>query len=142
LFTFSDLRFGDEGKFRPAGGPGEERYMARSVRSEAEGSATGSIGTRIDTMARQDRMIAVGFTVAMWVVLLFIYFAVRPSVPSAAVSVALILSLLVLGIFNTASMVALIRSYSKDKEFIYREDILNLDRNRRQREALRAERGR
>ena len=115
--------------------------MTRSVRSEAEGSATGSIGTRIDTMARQDRMIAVGFTVAMWVVLLFIYFAVRPSVPSAAVSVALILSLLVLGIFNTASMVALIRSYSKDKEFIYREDILNLDRNRRQREVRRAERG-
>ena len=142
MFTFSDLRFGDEGKFRPAGGPGEERYMARSVRSEAEGSATGSIGTRIDTMARQDRMIAVGFTVAMWVVLLFIYFAVRPSVPSAAVSVALILSLLVLGVFNTASMVALIRSYSKDKEFIYREDILNLDRNRRQREVRRAERGR
>jgi hypothetical protein len=142
LFTFSDLRFGDEGTFRPAGGPGEERYMARSVRSEAEGSATGSIGSRIDTMASQDRMIAVGFTVAMWVVLLFTYFAVRPSVPSAAVSVALILSLLVLGIFNTASMVALIRSYSKDKEFIYREDILNLDRNRRQREVLRAERGR
>jgi hypothetical protein len=142
LFTFSDLRFGDEGKFRPAGGPGEERYMARSVRSEAEGSATGSIGTRIDTMASQDRMIAVGFTVAMWVVLLFTYFAVRPSVPSAAVSVAMILSLLVLGIFNTASMVALIRSYSKDKEFIYREDILNLDRNRRQREVRRAERGR
>jgi hypothetical protein len=49
---------------------------------------------------------------------------------------------LVLGVFNTASMVAMIRSYSKDKEFIYREDILNLDRNRRQREVLRAERGR
>ena len=142
MFTFSDLRFGDEGKFRPAGGPQEGRDMTRSVRSEAEGSATGSIGTRIDTRASQDRMIAVGFTVAMWVVLLFTYFAVRPSVPSASVSVALILSLLVLGIFNTASMVALIRSYSKDKEFIYREDILNLDRNRRQREVLRAERGR
>jgi hypothetical protein len=123
-------------------GPGEERDMVRSVRSEAEGSATGSIGSRIDTMASRDRMIAVGFTVAMWVVLLFTYFAVRPSVPSAAVSVALILSLLVLGVFNTASMVAMIRSYSKDKEFIYREDILNLDRNRRQRESLRAERGR
>lgn len=116
--------------------------MAGSVRSRAEGSAPGSMGSRIDTMASRDRMIAVGFTVAMWVVLLFTYFAVRPSVPSAAVSVALILSLLVLGVFNTASMVAMIRSYSKDKEFIYREDILNLDRNRRQREALRAERGR
>ena len=93
-------------------------------------------------MASRDKMIAVGFTVAMWVVLLFTYFAVRPSVPSSAVSVALILSLVVLGVFNTASMVAMIRSYSKDKDFIYREDILNLDRNRRQREGHRAERGR
>ncbi|MDQ4127891.1 MAG: hypothetical protein M3151_08115 [Actinomycetota bacterium] len=93
-------------------------------------------------MASRDRMIAVGFTVAMWVVLLFTYFAVRPSVPSAAVSAALILSLLVLGVFNTASMVAMIRRYSQDKEFIYREDIINLDRNRRQKEAQRSERGR
>ena len=68
--------------------------------------------------------------------------SMAPSVPSSALSVALILSLLVLGVFNTASMVAMIRSYSKDKDFIYREDILNLDRNRRQREGHRAERGR
>ena len=113
--------------------------MAGSVKSRAEGSATGSMGSRIDAMASRDKMIAVGFTVAMWVVLLFTYFAVRPSVPSSAVSVALILSLVVLGVFNTASMVAMIRSYSKDKDFIYREDILNLDRNRRQKEAHRAE---
>jgi len=116
--------------------------MAGSVESKAEVSAAGSMGSRIDTMASRDKMIAIGFTVAMWIVLLFTYFAVRPSVPSTAVSVALILSLLILGVFNTASMVAMIRSYSKDKDFIYREDILNLDRNRRQREALRAERGR
>ena len=98
--------------------------------------------SRIAAMASRDKMIAVVFTVAMWVVLLFTYFAVSSSVPSAAVSVALILSLLVLGVVNTASMVAMIRSYSKDKDFIYREDILNLDRNRRQKETLRAERGR
>ncbi len=116
--------------------------MARSVRSEAGESAAGSMESRIAAMASRDKMIAVVFTVAMWVVLLFTYFAVSPSVPSAAVSVALILSLLVLGVVNTASMVAMIRSYSKDKDFIYREDILNLDRNRRQKETLRAERGR
>jgi hypothetical protein len=113
--------------------------MAGSVSSRAEGSASESMESRIDAMASRDKIIAVVFTVTMWVVLLFTYFAVRPSVPSSAVSVALILSLLVLGVFNTASMVAMIRSYSKDKDFIYREDILNLDRNRRQKEAHRAE---
>lgn len=142
MFTFSSLGFGDRGRFDRRVGPEEERYMAGSVRSKAEVSVDGSMRSRIDTMASRDKMIAVGFTVAMWIVLLFTYFAVRPSVPSTAVSVALILSLLVLGVFNTASMVAMIRSYSKDKDFIYREDILNLDKNRRQKEALRTERGR
>ena len=109
--------------------------MAGSVRAGAqeEGSAAGSLGSRIDAMARRDRIVSAVFTVAMWVVLIFVYFAVRPSVPSAGVSVALLVSLIVLGIFNTASMVAMLRSYAKDKDFIYREDILNLDRNRRQR---------
>ena len=107
--------------------------MAGSVRSKAEGSsAAGSLGSRIDSMARRDQIVSAVFTVAMWVVLLFTYFAVRPSVPSAGVSVVLLVSLIVLGIFNTASMVAMLRSYAKDKDFIYREDILNLDRNRQQ----------
>ena len=140
MFTVGSSGFGKGFDHRV--GPEEERYMAGSVRSRAEGSATESMGSRIDAMASRDKMIAVVFTVAMWVVLLFTYFAVRSSVPSSAVSVALILSLLILGVFNTASMVAMIRSYSKDKDFIYREDILNLDRNRRQKEAHRTERGR
>lgn len=118
--------------------------MAGSVRTETQegGSASGSLGSRIDSMARRDQIVSAVFTVAMWIVLLFTYFAVRPSVPSAGVSVALIVSLVVLGVFNTASMIAMLSSYAKDKDFIYREDILNLDRNRRQKAGGRAERGR
>ena len=116
--------------------------MAGSVgtKKREEWSASESMGSRIDSMARRDQIVSAAFTVAMWVVLLFTYFAVRPSVPSAGVSVALLVSLVVLGIFNTASMIAMLSSYAKDKNFIYREDILNLDRNRRQRAGGSAER--
>ena len=105
--------------------------MARSVQSETEGLASGSVESRIETMARWDRITAWIFTAAMWIVLLFTYFAVSSVVPTGAISVALIVSLVVLGVFNTASIVAMIRSYARDKDFIYREDIVNLDRNRR-----------
>jgi len=105
--------------------------MARSVQSETEGLASRSVESRIETMARWDRITAWIFTVAMWIVLLFTYFAVSSAVPTGAISVALIVSLVVLGVFNTASVVAMIRSYARDKDFIYREDIVNLDRNRR-----------
>lgn len=89
-----------------------------------------SIESRIEAMARRDKITAVIFTVAMWVVLLFTYFAVRPVAPTLEVSLALLAAMLVLGIFNTASIVAMIRCYARDKDFIYREDIVNLDRNR------------
>lgn len=93
-----------------------------------------SVDDRIRAMARRDRITAVIFTVAMWLVLLFTYFAVRGVVPGAGVSVVLIVALLALGVFNTASIVAMIRCYARDKDFIYREDIANLDRNREVRE--------
>ena len=109
--------------------------MARSVQSETEGLASRSVESRIETMARWDRITAWIFTVVMWIVLLFTYFAVSSVVHTGAISVALIVSLAVLGIFNTASIVAMIRSYARDKDFIYREDIVNLDRNRRRRAA-------
>ena len=107
--------------------------MAGSVRTKTEGaSEAGSLGSRIDSMARRDQIVSAVFTVAMWVVLLFTYFAVRPSVPSAGVSVVLLVSLVVVGIFNTASIIAMLRSYAKGKECSYKEDILTLGRNRRQ----------
>lgn len=100
-----------------------------------------NIESRIDAMAVRDRIIAIIFTVAMWIVLLFVYFfAVRPVVPSAPISIALLVSLLVLGVTNTASIISMIRAYAKDKEFIYRQDILNLDIHRRAKNDRKAER--
>lgn len=87
-----------------------------------------SINSRIEAMARSDKITAMVFTVAMWIVLIFTFFAVYRIAPTTEVAVVLGVALMLLGGFNTASMIAMIRGYAKDKEFIYLEDILNLDR--------------
>jgi hypothetical protein len=87
-----------------------------------------SINSRIEAMARSDKITAVIFTVAMWVVLIFTFFAVYRIAPTTEVAAALGVALILLGGFNTASMIAMIQGFAKDKDFIYLEDILNLDR--------------
>lgn len=116
--------------------------MEKSTEEFKDKSKDTQIESRIDAMARQDKIIAIIFTLAMWIVLLFVYFAVMPAVPTAEVSIALTISLVILGGANTASIFNMIRAYAKDKEFIYREDILNLDRNRQLKNGSKAEGGR
>ena len=90
------------------------------------------MNTRINVMARRDKVTAVVFTVAMWVVLVFTYVAINSITPTTGISVVLAIALVLLGGFNTASIIAMIRSYAQDKDFIYREDILNLDKRKLQ----------
>lgn len=84
-------------------------------------------------LARRDRVLAVTFTVLMWLVLGFVSIVSLAVAPSAGIAVALLVSVAVLGGFNTASIVALVRSYAANKDLIYRPDIENLDRMRAER---------
>lgn len=94
---------------------------------------TQDVDSRIDALVRRDRVLAVSFTAVMWASLVFVYVVSSTIVPSAAASVVLVVSLLALGAFNTASIIAMIRVYAANRSQIYRPDILNLDRNRRAR---------
>ncbi|NJC65534.1 hypothetical protein HC028_13620 [Planosporangium flavigriseum] len=89
--------------------------------------------SRITSLVRRDRLLAVAFTVLMWVFLALVYFAASSVASSTTVSVVLLASMLMLGAFNTASIVGMIRTYAANRDLIYREDILNLDRARQQR---------
>lgn len=92
----------------------------------------GNIEARIDALARRDRLLAIVFTILMWLVLIFVFFVSTVTVPSSAISVVLLVAALLLGIFNTASMLGMIRRYAANKDFVYRQDIVNLDRAREQ----------
>jgi 4-amino-4-deoxy-L-arabinose transferase-like glycosyltransferase len=89
-----------------------------------------SLDDRIAALQRRDRLLAIASTVAMWVVLVFVFLASAPSVPGPALLVVLGLAMLALGGLNTASALALIRRYRLARDQVYRPDIENLDAKR------------
>ncbi|MBC3193382.1 hypothetical protein H7X46_20175 [Pseudonocardia sp. C8] len=85
-----------------------------------------NLESRIDTLVRRDRLLAVAFAVVMWAVLVFVCVTAVAAAPSAGIAVALVLAMAALGGLNTASMFALIRRYRLAKYQVYQPDIENL----------------
>jgi hypothetical protein len=81
---------------------------------------------QMDTMFRRDRWMAIASVVAMLVVLPFVYFAVLDNMPGTGTKVVLAAACVVLLVYNVASMLALVRNYKRDKDFIYRRDVAHL----------------
>ena len=79
---------------------------------------------RVESMLKRDVAIGITFTCAMWLVLVFVFVTIASIAPGTALRV-------VLGAFNTASMVALIRRYREHRAAIYGEDLRNLDLRRK-----------
>jgi hypothetical protein len=94
------------------------------------------IRRQMQSMFERDRLMAYGFVVAMLIVLPFILIAVWDNVPTDAIRVVLVASCAVVLVYNVASMVALVRNYRTDRDFVYRRDVAHL----RERAALRAAR--
>ncbi|MQA82015.1 MAG: hypothetical protein GEV10_26680 [Streptosporangiales bacterium] len=82
---------------------------------------------RVESMLRRDLACAVIFTCAMWLVLVFVYVNVVTVAPTVALRVVLGVSMITLGAFNTASIIALVRRYRHERDAIYGEDLRNLD---------------
>jgi hypothetical protein len=89
-----------------------------------------SMQARIDAMFRRDKLWAFGFVLVLWAVLAFVFFSVNPLIPDNTMRVVIAVSAVILGLFNTASIVAMISHYSHDKNFIYELDIRHLDEAR------------
>ena len=85
-----------------------------------------SVQRQMDAMFQRDRWMAIGSVVAMLIVLPFTYFAVLDNMPGTGVKVVLAASCVVLLVYNVASMLALVRNYRRDKDFIYRRDVAHL----------------
>jgi membrane protein YdbS with pleckstrin-like domain len=94
-----------------------------------------SLDSRIAVLARRDRALAITFTLLMWLVLAFLFVTASAVAPHPSIVVALAVSTLLLGLFNTASVLAMLRRYAESREEIYRPDVLRLDLMRAQRES-------
>lgn len=86
-----------------------------------------SLDSRISQLARRDRILAIAFTLLMWAVLVFLFVTASAVAPDPAITAVLAVATLLLGLFNTASVLALLRRYAESRDLIYRPDVLHLD---------------
>jgi hypothetical protein len=94
-----------------------------------------SLDSRMAVLARRDRALAITFTLLMWLVLGFLFVAASAVAPHPSIIVVLAVATLLLGLFNTASVLALLRRYAESRDVIYRPDVLRFDLMRAQRES-------
>jgi hypothetical protein len=89
------------------------------------------LNQRIEAMYQGDRRGAWLFVLALWVAIIFVLIMSWPYIPDTGVRVVVLIAAVLLLIFNTASVGAMLRHYAEDKKFIYSLDIKHLDEMRK-----------
>jgi hypothetical protein len=87
--------------------------------------------SRIDSMYGRDKMMAWIFVVLLWLTIGFVYFAIDEFITSSALRVVVTIGAVLLLVFNTAAIYAMVKHYGEDKDHIYGLDIRHLDESRR-----------
>jgi hypothetical protein len=82
---------------------------------------------RIDSMHRRDVGIAWAFVIGLWFTIMFVLWATWDLAPSGTARTVLLVGGLVVLLFNTAAIVAMLAHYREDRDFIYGLDLKFLD---------------
>ncbi len=78
---------------------------------------------RIDSMHRRDVGIAWAFVIGLWFAIVFVLWATWDIAPSATARMVLLIGGIVVLLFNTAGIVAMLAHYREDRDFIYSLDL-------------------
>jgi len=87
----------------------------------------GSEDPRIEAMFRQDRAWSLVAIIALWLTLVFVFIQILPETGSFGVMISLFVAGGLVLLFNTASIAALLRHYTEDKQHLYGLDLHYLD---------------
>jgi hypothetical protein len=85
---------------------------------------------RVRAMHRRDVSTAWIFVIGLWFTVLFVAWVTWSLAPSAGARTILLLGGGVVLLFNTAAILAMLRHYREDRDFIYGLDIRFLDEAR------------
>ena len=85
---------------------------------------------RIEAMHRRDVLIAWGFVAGLWLAMIFVAWATWSLAPNGTVRVMLMIAGAIILLFNTAAILAMLRHYREDRNFMYGLDIKFLDEAR------------
>jgi len=86
--------------------------------------------SRISRMSRNDRGVILFWIVAMWVILAAVYMQVSALAENPSVRVMALLAGVLVGLFNTAALIAVSGHLKHKKNQLYSEDIFHLEKMR------------
>lgn len=89
-----------------------------------------NMNNRINSMYNKDRLFATLILVALWITIAFVYYEISKQVSDQNIQIVLTIGAALLLLFNTGSIIAMLRHYAQDKEFIYKIDIMHIDKNK------------
>ena len=85
---------------------------------------------RIESMYRNDRAWALVALLVLWMTTVFVFFQIAPNT-DAGVFIALAIGAGMVLLFNTASIIALLKHYAEDKQHLYGLDVHYIDEMKR-----------
>lgn len=88
------------------------------------------LNSRIEAMHRSDVRIAWAFVIGLWFSVIFVAMATWSLAPEPNARLLLLLGGAIVLIFNTAAIMAMLRHYREDRDFMYGLDIKFLDEAR------------
>ena len=83
--------------------------------------------TRIEAMHRQDVQVAWAFVAGLWLSIIFVAAATWDLAPSGTARVVLLIGGAVILVLNTAAIMAMLKHYREDRDFMYGLDIKFMD---------------
>jgi hypothetical protein len=90
----------------------------------------GDLNQRIEAMHRRDVIVAWAFVIGLWFAVIFVAIATWNLAPNSTARTLLLIGGAIILIFNTAAILAMLRHYREDRDFMYGLDIKFLDEAR------------
>lgn len=101
--------------------------MSANIDTAVHAPPAESLDQRIEATFTRDKITAGILVAALWLTVFFVMFAVRGFIAQKSAEVVCWIGAAILLLFNTSSIVAMIRHYGQDKAHIYAVDIRHLD---------------
>jgi hypothetical protein len=106
--------------------------VATVLQKATGGSEVPDIDGRITAMHRRDVKVAWAFVVGLWLAIIFVLWGTWAIAPDSGARSILIVGAAILLLFNTAAIMAMLRHYREDRDFMYGLDLKHLDAARGQ----------
>jgi hypothetical protein len=129
LDRLSQVSFPTRNIFARQRNGGKAQPNLASQQGLREGSVL-DLNQRIEAMHKRDVTVAWAFVIGMWFSVIFVAFTTWGLAPSGTARVALLFAGAMILLFNTAAILAMLRHYREDRDFIYGLDIKFLDEAR------------